>query len=228
MENIKMKKVLFATTAIVGILGASISGAQAESSIKDGMYARGSLGISILEDSNNKGSVLDIENETENGFVLSGALGYEVKKNIRLELEVNYRDNGEDSLTIANAGSFTGLSTNADGDVRNLSAMVNGYYDFKNVTSNEKLTPYLTGGIGLARVDADVTSNGTQIVDDNDTVFAYQLGIGVGYDINDKTTLDFGYRYFGTQDPDLTDASGADFESEYSNHAILAGVRYDF
>ena len=226
-----MKKILFSTTAIVGILGATISGAQAETSIKDGLYVRGSAGISILEDSSNSDSTsaLDIENETKNGFALSGALGYELKDNLRLELEVNYKDNSEDSLDVKNIGGLAaGITANADGDVRSLSAMINGYYDFKNVTSNEKFTPYLTGGVGLARVDADVSSNGIQVVDDNDTVFAYQVGIGVGYEISEKTTLDIGYRYSGTQDLDLTDASGADFESEYSNHAILAGVRYDF
>ena len=58
---------------------------------------------------------------------------------------------------------------------------------------------------------------------DDDTVFAYQAGLGVGYALNDSITLDLKYVYFATQDADF---DGVDVE--IASHNIVFGIRYAF
>ena len=46
-------------------------------------------------------------------------------------------------------------------------------------------------------------------------------GGGIGYEINDKMTVDLGYRYFATADPDF---NGLD--AEYGSHNVTIGIRF--
>jgi opacity protein-like surface antigen len=208
--------------ALAGV--ALITPAQAETFTNT--YVRGSIGLNALNDADNTGATgLSIESAYKNGFTFGGAVGANVQDNICVEAALDYRKNKADSLTITNAGGLTGLTTDASGNVTSVSVMGNAYYD---VDMSGEIQPYVTGGIGLARLDADISSNGVDIVDDSDTVFAYQIGAGFGYGINENSTLDIGYRYFGTADPTLTDAGGDSFDSEYNAHTVMAGVRYKF
>lgn len=228
-KKTKAVRSLAFATALAGVMAFSYSPVQAADD--NGLYVRGGIGINWLSDADNNGAVLDVESETDTGLGLAGALGFRLNRNIRFEAEINYRDNDADSLTITNPGSLTGLTADADGDVTSWGGMANVYYDFDGVgpvKDGGKLVPYVMGGLGWANVDADVSSNGSQLVNDDDSVFAYQLGAGVGYEVAERVTLDLGYRYYTTDDPDLTDSSGADFESEYENHSVMASVRYAF
>jgi opacity protein-like surface antigen len=58
-------------------------------------------------------------------------------------------------------------------------------------------------------------------------VFAYQLGFGVSKPIGPNYGVLFGYRYFQSEDPDFTNASGVPFESEYTSHNLELGVQFD-
>lgn len=197
------------------------------------LYLRGGIGINWLTDADNisKVSSLNIESDSDSGFGLVGALGYRYNKNIRLEAEINYRVNDIDSIGITGSGPFTGLTANADGEITSLGGMANVYFDLDKVGSvkeHGQIVPYVMGGIGWVNVDANVSSNGTSIVDDDDSVFASQLGAGVGYNAAERITLDLGYRYYRTEDPDFTDSEGDAFKSEYENHSLMASVRYAF
>jgi opacity protein-like surface antigen len=67
------------------------------------------------------------------------------------------------------------------------------------------------------------------IVNGSDTVLAFQLGAGVGYEIIPAATLSLDYRYFRTADPTFKDlVLGTSFRSEYHAHDIRLGVRYQF
>jgi opacity protein-like surface antigen len=98
-----------------------------------------------------------------------------------------------------------------------------------DIATQTKFTPYLFAGIGFAQVELNglgqagvaVTANG------DDTVFAYQLGLGVGYAATESITLGLEYRYFATSDPEDT-ITGGDIEWEYPTHNILVGIRYSF
>jgi opacity protein-like surface antigen len=70
--------------------------------------------------------------------------------------------------------------------------------------------------------------SGQPFSDDSDTVFAWQVGGGVGLRVNPHLLLDLGYRYFSALDPSFSDATGAEFDSEYNNHTVFLGARLDF
>lgn len=161
----------------------------------------------------------------------------------RAEFEIAYRQNDLDKIKAVVSQDIgngpingepiptqvvpgTSVSINADGDVSALSFMVNGYFDWQNPSP---LTPYLGAGIGFARVSMnDLKVEGVRLVDDSDTVFAYQLAAGVGWEFMPNLTLDLGYRYFATADPEFRDVEGDTFESEYKSHNLMLGLRIGF
>lgn len=118
----------------------------------------------------------------------------------RAEGEIGYQKNDFDKVT-----GF-GITLNASGDVSCLSFLANGYIDFHNSTP---FTPFISAGIGVANIDAnDFRIGGFLIGSEDDTVFAYQMGAGVGYAVNKNITIDLKYRYFATEDPDFEGIKG--------------------
>lgn len=220
-------------TALLGIaaFACSVSSAQAA----EGPYVSFQAGGSFLSDADNVGAGLTIESSFDTGFGLAGAAGYSFKNGIRLEGEVSYRRISLDKLTITNdgglgvalgVGSLDGLSLSADGNVSALGFMANAFYDFRLGNS---VKPYVGGGVGLARLSInDVAVLGVTIVDDDDTVFAYQVSGGVGFEVTPATTIFLDYRYFATADPSFSDVLGGGFNSEYASHNVSVGLRYNF
>lgn len=198
------------------VLGFAATGAYAQSP-----YLSVNVGGTWLDDADNV-SKLDgekVKSEHDTGFNVGAAAGYDFGMG-RAELEIAYRQNDMDKFTLE------GISVNAGGDVSALSFMANGYFDIHN---QSPVTPYIGAGIGLARVSVnDVTVLGEKIADDSDTVFAYQLAAGVGWEFMPNLTLDLGYRYFATADPEFNDVEGDKFESEYKSHNLSVGLRIAF
>ena len=192
-----------------------------------GFYIGASGGAAFTMDADNAGGGISIESTFDTGFSFTGAAGYAFANGIRVEAEIGYRGADVDTLTITNDGGLglAGLSGEADGDVRVLSAMANAWYDF---AVDFPVTPYVGGGIGFANVDAEASFAGVTIVDDDDTVFAYQAGAGAAYPLTESVSIFAGYRFFGTADPGLTAADGTDFDSEYRTHIVEGGVRLRF
>ncbi|MBI4825646.1 MAG: porin family protein [Nitrospirae bacterium] len=200
-----MKKFIVILLAMVFVFTASYASAE-------GPYVSGNLGATLTSDSTL--SVLGInatELEFDTGWAFGGAVGYDLGNNTRLEGEVAYRSADIDKVTIL------GVPVDPSGEVNVLSFLLNGYYDIK---VDAPVTPFITGGIGFANIEL---SDDVDSYDDN--VFAYQIGAGLGYAVNDLTTIDFGYRYMGTSDPEYED-SGIQVDSEYASHNFYIGVRY--
>ena len=78
--------------------------------------------------------------------------------------------------------------------------------------------------LGGANINGEITVLGG---DDNDTVFAYQFMAGIGFEINPKTTLTVGYRYFATTDPEFV-LLGLPTEFTISSHDFNVGARLMF
>ncbi len=170
---------------------------------------------SDLTDPNLAGTVLEVESDT--GFSVGAAVGYGFSNNFRLEGEISYQSNDVDKI------NYLGLSASTTGDSTALTFLLNGYYDFKN---NSPLTPFITGGLGYSKVelnDFNVPGSGLPNINEDDNVFAYQVGVGLAYEMIEKATFDIGYRYFATEDPEL-DTS----EVEFQNHILYLGLRYSF
>ncbi len=118
-----------------------------------------------------------------------------------------------------------------EGNFSMLAFMANVDYDFD---TGSRWVPYVGGGIGVATISVDTESaTGTSLTDDSDTVFAYQVGAGIGYEFpleeGRSITVSLDWRYFGTQAPTFKgDVSGEEFEATINGHDIGIGLIYGF
>jgi len=205
------------------VLSLTVSSAYADSN--NGWYYGLGAGAAMATDgdwrSTDGSANGDIEYDT--GFLVSGVVGYKFGMP-RLEAEILYQNNDADKMNAAGSAP-----DNLSGDISSLAFMVNGYLDFANET---RFTPFILAGIGAANVEMDnlTQSDGTKIIDDDETVFAYQVGAGVAVDISENFILDFKYCYFGTDDQDFSDLTDPAniIENEFASHNITIGFRYSF
>lgn len=190
----------------------------------EGWYVSGQAGASILtsselDDPTGILAALGTEINFDVGYGLSGALGYHWGL-FRVEGEITYAESDIDELEVVGIG-FSG-----SGDVSSLGFMANAFKDFE---IGDGWQFNIGGGIGYAIVSInDASVGGVPLADDDDWVFAYQLGTGIGYQMSPTTTLSLDYRYFATVDPEFNDVDGIPFEAEYDSHVIRIGVRFNF
>ena len=180
-------------------------------------YIGFSAGPSVFADSSLTDSTGDsIEASYSSGVTVSAVLGRKFDSGVRFEGEINYRTAEMDRL------SYGGSSVKVTCDVASVSTLANLYFDIKN---SSPITPYVGAGIGLSRVYAGAASvNGIRIwEEDDDLVFAYQIAAGVGFDISKDVTVDLGYKYFATSDPQFEL-----LKADYSSHNFMAGIRLNF
>ncbi|MEQ1708726.1 MAG: outer membrane beta-barrel protein, partial [Terricaulis sp.] len=191
-----MRKLL-STLALAALMAGAATSAQA----MEGWYGRADVGYSV--DGEVDVSFFDGEEtfsdtaDLDDGWMADVGVGYAYGNGFRAELELAERNNEVNS-------------TSTDVDARSL--MVNGFYDFNR---GGRFQPYVGVGVGYAKVDADT-------VDDSN--WAWQALAGVGVEINDRLTLDVGYRYFNVDD--LEFASIAD--ASYTHQAVTVGLRFQF
>lgn len=171
----------------------------------------------------------DIELDDGIGFAL--ALGRHVTDEVSVEVEAAYRAfdvSGASGVTLGGAPQTIGLS----GEVDTWTLMVNGRYEMGLGFAS----PYLGAGLGLARHDGDLTVTHSSLgaflrvpglttlsSSGDDTVFAYQLLAGVGFEVGPNMDLIVGYRYLGSSDLDIEQ-----FTASYATHALEAGLRLGF
>jgi opacity protein-like surface antigen len=209
-----MKKRLLIIFAYVLVFFFSVPAYSAE-----GLYVSGNTGFGMASDSDLTDSTvpgITVNTEFDTGLAFGAALGYDFNR-FRVEGEISYQKNDIDKI------SAQGVSLVPTGDAKALSFLINGYYDFIN---HSAFTPYISAGLGLAQVefnDLDIYKVGFSGSSDEDTVFAYQIGIGVGYAITEKVTIDVKYRYFGTEDSEYDSTEG-----EFASNNLLFGVRVNF
>ncbi|MEJ2690101.1 MAG: outer membrane beta-barrel protein [Deltaproteobacteria bacterium] len=139
----------------------------------------------------------------------------------RLELEAASR-----RCTVQNL-AFAEGKLPATGTVKVKSLMANTIVEYHHYTI---WVPYLALGAGYAEVSVSrVSTVGTPFIAScSSRVFAYQVGTGLGIEINDHLSADIGYRYFATQNPTLELADGSKFKSEFGSHNILLGLRFKY
>ena len=148
--------------------------------------------------------------EFDAGFVISGAVGLAFDNvPVRTEIEISWQKNDLDKIT------YDRFQSESPNDDQKTSALMwNGYFDIK---TDSALTPYILAGIGAADVDDDI-----------DTLFAYQVGAGLGYALNENVILDLKYKYFMTEDFDDDDGIyTVDFDG-LAVHQVQMGIRYQF
>lgn len=172
-----------------------------------------------------------IKTDFDDGYGFGGALGTRLGQQgaasrWRVEGELTVRSNDVDSHRLNGSAPLAG----ATGELESTSVMLNALIDFN---TGGPFTPYLGGGLGVAMVDASGFGVGAipAVLDDDDTVLAYQLIAGAGYDVSTNTEIFAEYRWFATDDPDVTTSTAtgaADTGIEYQTSNFLVGARFKF
>ena len=158
------------------------------------------------------------------GFVGGLTLGYASKYGFRPELELDYRRNDVRKLITP-----LGDTTDVSGFDNAYTGFGNLWYDFKAPTGLfSTVHPYIGGGVGVARVGLrNLKVGGSPIINDFDTVFAYQGGAGVGFDLTRNLTASVDLRYVESLRGSY-DAGGTDVRARYRASSALLGIRYSF
>lgn len=202
--------------AVLGLafLAAAASDARAQLSLPD-FYIAAGAGGTILEDTDVRSPALDFETEPFPGYALTGALGLDFGL-LRIEGEIFRSVYSIDNIKGA------GVDVNAEGSFKTTAGMANIFIDIPLVV----VTPFIGAGIGRARVDADdIRFRGVDIVDDEDTVTAWQARAGIAFGILPLTDMTIGYRYFVTDDLNLENDVDID---KLKSHILELGLRVTF
>ena len=175
-------------------------------------------GATFLNDNDTTQAGITITSEFDTGGALFGSVGRAFG---------DFRAEGElfSSYNEVTAMTGNGITIDTEGDFATVALMLNGYYD---IPTDSKWRPYLGGGIGFANVSYnDVTLRGALVINDDDTVFAYQAKAGIAYSFSPHWEGMLGYRYFGTDDADFVDSTGFPFTADgVQMHMIEIGARF--
>jgi opacity protein-like surface antigen len=223
-----------ALSALVLIMAVAVPAASQAMPMRPAPYVSGFLGVTLPRDTDvtttnfAPGGSPDQRIGLDPGFNVGVATGFDFGY-LRLEGEFSYKEADIKSITDkAGVAQFRDV----DGTLSAAAFLVNAFFDIHNDTP---VTPYVGGGVGVATVhitDTFATNASNQRVrmypQDDQTVFAYQVGAGIGIALNRRYSLDVGYRYFNTDKAnfsgDQLTASGIRFES----HNATVGFRMTF
>jgi len=134
------------------------------------------------------------------------------------------------------------FNTTARGSIKNHLVMINAYYDFEE--ADESFVPYISGGIGLSRMEADNSkitnaagtinlSEGGETKDN----LGWALGLGAAIKAGGDVTIDIGYRFLGMGKAELNGVfSGTPAQASNSGgrvdhlfaHELYLGLRVGF
>ena len=149
----------------------------------------------------------NIGDKDEGSFGGALAVGYDFNRKfmvpIRAELEYSAFTEVEGKRSQGFSGPFNGRWT-AKQTFQVQTLFLNTYYDFHN---SSQFTPYVGAGVGMAFIGSDFsftgedydtpeTSSGTS-GSNTSSNFAWNIGAGLGYEVNEHFTVDLGYRFVG-------------------------------
>ncbi|NNE82335.1 MAG: OmpA family protein [Alphaproteobacteria bacterium] len=219
MINKSTFRAALSVAALTVAFGSTSALAQESSSTRffQGLYLSGAVGAHQTDDADMGGGSISVENSTDAGLAGLVGLGLQLGATPwRTEIEVGYRDSDVDSISGA-SGS---------GGVDALSFMGNVFYD---IGVAKDIDLYVGGGLGLADVDySSVSPVSTTTVNENDLGWAWQLGAGAAYALNDRLKLTLDYRFLNIEDLDFqTSPSVAEVDAKYRDHAIFIGLRFN-
>ena len=156
----------------------------------------------------------------DTGHTLGVAVGAAVTPNISIEIEYAYRS-ADVAITDRDADDGSVL---ANGDTSVDALMFNAIYMFNGIGASGAIRPYFGGGIGGANVETSVPGQNY----DADTLLAYQLIGGVGYELNPSVTFYTEGRWFQTESDRFDGPGGDNFDGRFETFDLLVGLRYAF
>ncbi|WP_260963069.1 outer membrane protein [Pseudomonas citri] len=166
----------------------------------------------------------------DSGYATALAMGWQFSTGLRPELEVSYRKN---TLTQFNHRVYEGGgSIDGEGKEEASSVMANLWYNVLDLPAPlNHVTPYVGGGLGYAVLTiSGLEAGGVQFGGTHrDTVEAYQLGAGVGYELSEHWSMSVDYRYFKTREAhfgDIPNLPQGDVSTKYNAQSLMLGLRY--
>lgn len=210
----KTLKTYLLSAAAVAVILTALAPAAAKAQVSR-IYLAGYMGLNTYNDqefSTNDATVPQGDLKYDNAPSFAGALGLRLSKQIRVEAELSYRKPSINEINI------DGMTFDAGGQIKHWAGLMNVYYDFDVPW---KITPYITGGVGMSYFDAQLDLAG-----DTDAQSAYgltwQAGAGLKYRPRDNLAYTLGYRYMDTTDLDM-----GDLDLNYASHEFRIGLEYD-
>ena len=189
--------------AVAGALAAGSGLAQAQSS---NLYFRVDTGYSWAQDAQLKDKTFATTpficadpacagpaalDNISSSWIAGLGIGYRLHELFRTDLTFGWRGGYK-------LAAFDGRPFLYNADVSTYNLLLNGYVDVPVGVSWFK--PYVGGGLGMARNQIkDISASGaagvTTLPGHTVNDFAWQLSIGVGFQLNKSLILDVGYRY---------------------------------
>jgi len=207
-----MMVLMFASVALCGEGPAKKKQHLKKVELTEGVYVAVNGGVAFLEDGD-AGRAKDVDYFDDEGYAVTVAVGKRMaamNKQLRIEGELGYQKNEVDDCNGCH---------NASGDLKAYSFLVNGYYD---MVKGKKIVPYLTAGVGVAKVDADINHRAHV----EDMGLAYQVGAGIAYHISDNWHIDLKYRFMGVGE--IENYKLYNTEPEFETQNVFLGLRYRF
>lgn len=231
----RMKRILLASAAVAVLAGAHQAQAASDlyvSVFGGANFLQGHSAVDVSTTTNIVG--FDIDPDT--GFVIGGAIGTNLSNwatGLRVELEASYRRNDIGGTWFRDADIPPTSDTTAgliDGNMSTFAILANAWYE---IDVGSKVRPYVGGGVGWARTRheaafIETTDDGTPDSDVRGTAFsensgfAWQLGLGLNYQVAPDVDVGIGYRYFvgpRISDPHFEDVSD-DVVLNNENHTV--------
>lgn len=170
--------------------------------------------------------------EVDFGYIVGGLLGYRCCNGVRVEFELAWREHEFDDVLIYDGGTgVVPVPSTTSSKFTALSYMFNVIYECVFCACDLCFRPYFGFGLGGATVDAELvyTTAPALSLNEEDTVFAYQLIMGMAYPLNDCVEFAVQYRFFSADEPsfDLSTNSIASLEW-LKSHSVTFDVRYMF
>lgn len=193
--------VVFVITAVLLSLFTALPAASSES-----YWSLRFSGIGTDDVTDNRGT----KTTFSRAYRIDFALGFEDLNPVtdRFELEFSYRNAQVDKLSNALVPG-----RRVDGEIIYYATFLNAYHDvdYLSFRYGNRWTPFVGGGAGLARVEADNVAANTSIfntTDDADEVFLYQGMTGLSYAYSPHTDVTLGYRFTESNDVTWRDSGG--------------------
>lgn len=157
------------------------------------------------------------------GFAVGGALGARFSEYLRAEVNLSYRQSDVERLDVAPGPD------ESSGEIGLFAAMANVYGDL-DLDLAWPVVPYLGAGIGYGLWMLDAENPGAVKIDDEDSVFVWNLMAGTTIRYSKVTEISLGYRYVATTDPELnsriTGTGPRRLDSEFDAHEVVLGLRF--
>jgi opacity protein-like surface antigen len=159
------------------------------------------------------------------GYIIGGAVGIDWNNQIRTELELSHARWGSNKYFYYGDGSGTYPGTS---DVSATYLLGNIWYDLNH---GARVTPYIGGGAGIGWANVNAFTDDKSPDHFSATGLAFQIGAGIRFAVNDRLSVDAGYRFkdiVGLNYPPDSGNGDVLTDTSLAAHTFQIGFSYQF